>query len=159
MVPGLSAYMASKLAQVKLVEHFAAENSHIMAANVHPGMVETKVFTRSGAKAEQLPMDTGKSICLVLLLPPPVLVVTPTALALFGSLHTRRQANMLSFLVHSTVQLPAHFLVWMSSPEATFLKGRSAWSNWDVTELQEKAASITKGLDLTSGINGWPFGV
>ena len=66
MAPGLSAYMASKLAQVKLIEHFAAENSHIMAANVHPGMVETKIFTRSGAKAEQLPMDTGK--CLYLLL-------------------------------------------------------------------------------------------
>lgn len=83
MVPGLSAYMASKLAQVKLVEHFAAENSHIMAANVHPGMVETKVFTRSGAKAEQLPMDTGKFIYVLVLLLPSLLVVPPRALALF----------------------------------------------------------------------------
>ena len=59
MVPGLSAYMASKLAQTKLIEHAAAENPHIFAATVHPGMVETGIFRRSGAKAESLPMDKG----------------------------------------------------------------------------------------------------
>lgn len=59
MVPGLSAYMASKLAQTKLIEYLAAENPSIFAATVHPGMVETRIFTRSGAKAESLPMDKG----------------------------------------------------------------------------------------------------
>ena len=57
MVPGLSAYMASKLAQTKLIEYLAAENPNVFAASVHPGMVETDVFTKSGAKAESLPMD------------------------------------------------------------------------------------------------------
>ncbi|UKZ78412.1 hypothetical protein TrVFT333_006152 [Trichoderma virens FT-333] len=57
MVPGLSAYMSSKLAQTKLIEFLAAEHSNLFAATVHPGMVETGIFTKSGAKAEALPMD------------------------------------------------------------------------------------------------------
>lgn len=59
MVPGLSAYMSSKLAQTKLIEFVAAEHPNLFAAAVHPGMIETNIFTRSGAKAESLPMDKG----------------------------------------------------------------------------------------------------
>jgi short-subunit dehydrogenase len=59
MLPGLSAYISSKLAQVKLLEFLAAENPNVFVASVHPGMVETAVFTKSGAKAEALPMDKG----------------------------------------------------------------------------------------------------
>lgn len=59
MLPGLSAYMSAKLAQTKLLEFVAAENPHIFTASLHPGMVETDIFTKSGAKAEALPMDTG----------------------------------------------------------------------------------------------------
>lgn len=59
MVPGLSAYMSSKLAQTKLIEFLAAEHSNLFAATLHPGMVETGIFTKSGAKAEALPMDKG----------------------------------------------------------------------------------------------------
>ncbi|ORY67018.1 short chain dehydrogenase [Pseudomassariella vexata] len=113
MIPGLSAYMASKLAQTKIMEFLAAENPNVFAATVHPGMVETGIFTKSGAKAEMLPMDK--------------------------------------------VQLPAHFLVWMSSSEAAFLNGRSVWANWDVEELKAQANSIQSGIYMTSGINGWPY--
>lgn len=59
MVPGLSAYMSSKLAQTKLIEFVAHEHPNLFAATVHPGMIETNIFTRSGAKAENLPMDKG----------------------------------------------------------------------------------------------------
>jgi hypothetical protein len=45
----------------------------------------------------------------------------------------------------------------MASPEATFLKGRSVWANWDVEELKAQAEAIQSGINLTSGINGWPF--
>lgn len=61
MLTGLSAYISSKLAQVKFLEFLAAENPNVFVASVHPGMVETSVFRKSGAKAEALPMDKGWS--------------------------------------------------------------------------------------------------
>ncbi|KAK1564128.1 short chain dehydrogenase [Colletotrichum navitas] len=112
-LPGLSAYMASKLAQTKIIEFLAAENPNLFAATLHPGMVETDIFKKSGAKAEALPMDK--------------------------------------------VQLPAHFTVWLTSPEAAFLSGRTVWANWDVEELKKSAGAIQSGQLLTSGINGWPY--
>ncbi|KAK1728629.1 hypothetical protein CaCOL14_000167 [Colletotrichum acutatum] len=112
-LPGLSAYMASKLAQTKIIEFLAAENPNIFAVTLHPGMVETDIFTKSGAKAEALPMDK--------------------------------------------VQLPAHFTVWLASPEAAFLNGRTVWANWDVEELKKGTGAIQSGQLLTSGINGWPY--
>ncbi|EFQ35840.1 short chain dehydrogenase [Colletotrichum graminicola] len=112
-LPGLSAYMASKLAQTKIIEFLAAENPNLFAVTLHPGMVETDIFKKSGAKAEALPMDK--------------------------------------------VQLPAHFTVWLTSPEAAFLSGRTVWANWDVEELKQSAGAIQSGQLLTSGINGWPY--
>ncbi|KAI1094910.1 hypothetical protein F5B19DRAFT_489810 [Rostrohypoxylon terebratum] len=57
-----------------------------------------------------------------------------------------------------TVQLPAHFIVWMASPEASFLRGRCAWANWDVEELKAKKAAIEEGLFMTAGFKGLPEG-
>ena len=59
-VPGLSGYLCSKTAQIKTVEFLAAENPDKFFASVHPGLIETNIFSRSGAKAEALPMDTGE---------------------------------------------------------------------------------------------------
>ncbi len=47
MLPGLSAYISSKLAQVKLLEFLAAENPNVFVASVHPGMVETSLFRKN----------------------------------------------------------------------------------------------------------------
>ena len=33
------------------------------------------------------------------------------------------------------IQLPAHFAVWLASPEADFLHGRFVWAHWDVDEM------------------------
>ncbi|KAB8269090.1 putative NADP(+)-dependent dehydrogenase [Aspergillus minisclerotigenes] len=55
---GLSAYISSKLAVVKVTEYLAAENPSIFAAALHPGMVETDMFNKTGSKADRLPMDT-----------------------------------------------------------------------------------------------------
>ncbi|KAI2780740.1 short chain dehydrogenase [Daldinia loculata] len=112
-LPGLSAYMASKLAETKIIEFLAAEQPNIFAATVHPGLIVSDIFKKSGAKAESVPLDKP--------------------------------------------QLPAHFLVWLSSPEASFLKGRAVWANWDVDELKGQAKAIESGIQFTSGINGWPF--
>ncbi|KAK8073685.1 NAD(P)-binding protein [Apiospora phragmitis] len=111
-LPGLSAYISSKLAQAKVYEFLAAENPGLFVATVNPGMVETDNFNRSGGVADQLPMDT--------------------------------------------VQLPAHFLVWMASPEAAFLRGRTTWANWDVDELQAQKEKIGNGLFMTAGFKGLP---
>ncbi|RYP09688.1 hypothetical protein DL764_001114 [Monosporascus ibericus] len=54
------------------------------------------------------------------------------------------------------VQLPAHFLVWMASPEAAFLRGRCTWANWDVEELKAQRAKISDGLFMTAGFKGLP---
>ncbi|KAJ5662171.1 uncharacterized protein N7477_009787 [Penicillium maclennaniae] len=56
-----------------------------------------------------------------------------------------------------SVDLPAEFMVWLTSSEASFLNGRCAWANWDVEELKAKAEKIKSGLLLTSGVYGWPF--
>lgn len=59
-LPGMSAYMTSKLAQIKFIEYLAAEQPNVFAATVHPGMVETEIFAKSGANADKLPMDKGQ---------------------------------------------------------------------------------------------------
>ena len=55
------------------------------------------------------------------------------------------------------VELPGNFMVWLSSPEAAFLKGRFVWAKWDVKELQEKKEAFEKDPTLlTVGLLGWP---
>ncbi|KAI0480179.1 putative NADP(+)-dependent dehydrogenase [Xylariaceae sp. FL0804] len=112
-LPGLSAYLASKLAVMKMIEYLPAEQPNIFAATVHPGLVESDMFYKAGGDPTKLPVDK--------------------------------------------VQLPAHFLLWMSSPEAAFLNGRSVWANWDVDELKEQAEAIESGSLMTSGTYGWPY--
>ncbi|KAF3031502.1 hypothetical protein E8E12_000854 [Didymella heteroderae] len=38
-----------------------------------------------------------------------------------------------------TVDLPAHFLVWLSTSIARFLNVKTVWANWDVDELKAEA--------------------
>jgi len=52
------------------------------------------------------------------------------------------------------VELPAHFTVWIASPEAAFLKGKFAYCNWDVDELKAKAKKIQETDIFTAGIMG-----
>lgn len=59
MTLGISGYLTSKLAQVKMMEYLAAENPNMFACSVHPGMIETSIFLKSGATPDMLPMDTG----------------------------------------------------------------------------------------------------
>ena len=52
--------------------------------------------------------------------------------------------------------MPADTMVWLSTPEAAFLKGRFIWANWDVEELMSMAAEIEKDDLLTLSLRGWP---
>ncbi|KAH8820709.1 NAD(P)-binding protein [Xylogone sp. PMI_703] len=53
-------------------------------------------------------------------------------------------------------KLPAHFLVWLASAEADFLKGRYVWVNWDVPELIERKDEIVNQNKLVLSLEGWP---
>lgn len=61
---------------------------------------------------------------------------------------TRKLTHVLS------VELPAHYTVWVSSPEAVFLSGKFSFCNWDVDELKAKAVQIAGGDLFTTHIEG-----
>ncbi|MCJ1393160.1 hypothetical protein MMC18_006032 [Xylographa bjoerkii] len=53
-------------------------------------------------------------------------------------------------------ELPGGFCVWLASPEATFLRSKVVWTNWDVEEMMAKKDEISKDPDfLTLGYNGF----
>jgi short-subunit dehydrogenase len=45
-------------------------------------------------------------------------------------------------------QLPGRFAVWLASKEASFLKGRFVWANWDVQELVQRKADFERDPEL-----------
>ncbi|KAL8956246.1 MAG: hypothetical protein Q9193_006178 [Seirophora villosa] len=61
-------------------------------------------------------------------------------------------------LPRDDVKLSAHFILWMTSPEAHFLRGRFVWANWDVEQLKTRAKEIEESPQmLTSNVLGWPY--
>ncbi|KAK2749351.1 hypothetical protein FQN55_003677 [Onygenales sp. PD_40] len=55
------------------------------------------------------------------------------------------------------VTLPAHFNVWIASPEAEFLKGKFVWANWDVDEVKALAKEVEESMLLRIYLNGVPM--
>ncbi|KAL4967486.1 SDR family NAD(P)-dependent oxidoreductase [Aspergillus stella-maris] len=53
-----------------------------------------------------------------------------------------------------SVDLPAHFLVWLASDEAAFLKDKFVWANWDVQELMARKDEIQNSVLLRVTLNG-----
>ncbi|KAF5591043.1 reductase [Fusarium pseudoanthophilum] len=53
-----------------------------------------------------------------------------------------------------TVELPAHFMVWLASDEGDFLRGKFAWANWDAQELLARAKEIESSMLLRVTLNG-----
>lgn len=56
-----------------------------------------------------------------------------------------------------SVDLPAHFAVWLASPESRFLNGKFVYANWDVAELKALKDRIETTPFLTQNTLGWPF--
>ncbi|KAH7139867.1 hypothetical protein B0J13DRAFT_447539 [Dactylonectria estremocensis] len=52
------------------------------------------------------------------------------------------------------IHLPAHFLVWIASDEAAFLRNKFVWANWDVEELKARAEEIQTSSLLRVSLNG-----
>lgn len=46
-------------------------------------------------------------------------------------------------------------MLWLASPEATFLKGKFLWSNWDVDELKTRAEEIESSEEFNIKAVGW----
>jgi NAD(P)-dependent dehydrogenase (short-subunit alcohol dehydrogenase family) len=153
ILPGLSAYIGSKLAQVKFLEFLSAENPNIFVASVHPGMVDTATFRKSGGQAEMMPMDKGWNLSVIC---SSLFCCSPLSLTSPGEAGIPRPENVILTSVF-IVELPAHFMVWLASHEAKFLTGRLVWANWDVDELKTQAQQIHSGQQMTVGIVGWPF--
>ena len=59
---GSSAYISSKMAQLKLLEHLAAENPDVFVISVHPGVVETNMMDIQEAKGMKVPLDNGTMV-------------------------------------------------------------------------------------------------
>ncbi|KIW84454.1 hypothetical protein Z517_03704 [Fonsecaea pedrosoi CBS 271.37] len=53
-----------------------------------------------------------------------------------------------------SVDLPAHFVVWLVSEEAAFLRNKFVWANWDVEELKARAEEIRTSSLLRVYLNG-----
>lgn len=67
------------------------------------------------------------------------------------------ESMMLILRIASPATLSAHFMLWLSSPEAAFLRGKLVWANWDVEELKAVGSKIREGSQMTIGVEGWPF--
>ena len=50
--------------------------------------------------------------------------------------------------------MPASFNVWLTSPEAKFLKGKFTYANWDVDELKARKGELEGGSQITLGLYG-----
>jgi NAD(P)-dependent dehydrogenase (short-subunit alcohol dehydrogenase family) len=58
--PGMGAYVSSKMAAVKLLQSFAAENPQVRLHNVHPGFLDTAMSAQL-SKTTKLPFDYDDS--------------------------------------------------------------------------------------------------
>ncbi|OCL13431.1 NAD(P)-binding protein [Glonium stellatum] len=52
-------------------------------------------------------------------------------------------------------ELAAHFILWLASPEADFLRGKFTWANWDIEELKAKKSDIVENNLLRYTIAGF----
>jgi hypothetical protein len=60
--------------------------------------------------------------------------------------------------VADTPELPAHFMLWLTTAQADFLRTRFLWANWDVEELIARRQEIEANpLLFKITIGGWPF--
>lgn len=103
--------------------------------NVHPGVIKSPMTEKLGVKdSESFSLDKGKQ--------------GYSNVKFFKT--PRSQAKQIP------AQLPGDFVVWTTSGQAGFLKGKFVWANWDVSELIEQAEEIQKGSLLSLGLDGLP---
>ena len=125
---GLSAYATSKLASAKLFEYVQFEEPSLRVFNLHPGIIATDMSEKARVVARAM-------LCNLTLV--------------------RFSSSRCIFANPSIDQLPAHFSVWLASPEGAFLKGKFVWANWDVDEIKAHAKEIESTNIFTIGMTGF----
>jgi NADP-dependent 3-hydroxy acid dehydrogenase YdfG len=133
-IPGQSPYTSSKVATTRIFEVFQAENPGLRVINIAPGIVLTDMHQKTIDY-----LDTKGW-------PQP-------------SMDDSELANQILFeifLTEVTVELPGSYMVWASSPEAAFLKGKFVWVHWDVEELREVIDKSEDRYFLKLAVNGLP---
>jgi NAD(P)-dependent dehydrogenase (short-subunit alcohol dehydrogenase family) len=131
-VPGMSGYATSKLAAAKFFEYLHHEHPNFFIMNIHPGVIKTAMSDKTATSGVTFPFDNSTPIHI-----PP------------GRSH-------IVLTIHTTVNLPASFMVWAASSEAKFLNGKFVWAHWDVNELKAAAATSKETDKFTLGLLGWP---
>ena len=146
---GMGAYAASKLAAAKLVDYAAVENPHVRFHTIHPGVLHSPMNHKSVEAGLELPYDEGMASFLSSPFFPPSSPLWP----LWNS-------STLHMLTKRLIEeLATNFVVWITSPEAEFLRGKFAWSNWDVEELVANKEELLSSSKLSLGLLGWVEGV
>jgi hypothetical protein len=51
-------------------------------------------------------------------------------------------------------ELPGSYVVWLSTPDADFLKGRFVYTSWDIDELKAQKEEILRDNLLTLTLRG-----
>lgn len=125
-----AAYSVAKLAVFRLWDSLAFGNPNLSVFHIQPGIVNTDMNREAGGVKATGIEDHGKYN------------------------HSRGNAFQADI---GLVSLPAHFCVWLASPEAQFLKSKFLWANWDIDELKAKAKEIETSAQLSIGLGGWPF--
>lgn len=125
-----SAYSTSKMGTARFFEFLAVENPDLNVFILQPGIVRTALYTK-GELALDNTLDTSNLV------------------------PTDEFYKALTILV----QLPAHFTVWLASPEATPLSGRFLFANWDVEQLKSEVAPRLQEdpVYLGTSLGGFPF--
>lgn len=143
---GNSAYSSSKMAQIKMVEFLAAENPDMFIASVHPGIFATDLMT-GGTSEEQKEglndvIDDGEWYLSSLYA---CSNSFSNSLFLSGRAATCHSEGARE-LTKAIVKLSAHFILWMTSPEANSCKanlhGRSG--TWTSSKTERMRSRIRR---------------
>jgi len=145
-----------------------------LSVNVTGQLIAAQAFLRHRAdKATVVAINTGVAT-IYYLAPLPAYVASKAAAArLFDQLAAEnpdvRVFNLHPGLIKTAMgdksgivgsfaepALPAATAVYLSSPDAEFLRGRFLWASWDVTELKAMQAEIEKTpMWAQMGLVGW----
>jgi NAD(P)-dependent dehydrogenase (short-subunit alcohol dehydrogenase family) len=135
-VPGHSAYAVSKIGASKLFEYVQYENPEFAISNLQPGIIESSGIASNAAAGSgtSWPQQDTRTWMIIIIVD--------------------------VWLKISIVQLPANFMVWLSSPEAVFLKGRAERDKIGSCRNSESAHSgltwvVAMARNLCSDIEEW----
>lgn len=143
--PGMGAYVSSKLAVVKLLEAFAAENPQVRLHNVHPGFLQTAMSAKLAEKVK-LPMayDDSKD--------------HPNLIPLYlAGIHRSKSLTIL--LRRSQSRCPPISSSGLRPPKPSFSRTRSSSppGTWKSSRLARRRSSVARQEPVSCGSDSADF--